>query len=424
MNITIKPSSLQGSVAIIASKSLSHRYFIAASLSEETSTISHAMKSVDLEATIKALKSLGATIEGNTVKGGFPHLMEPVINASASGTTLRLLIPIAMLQEKPVVFEGKDRLPLRSLDVYEALFKAQGLLYERLSLDHLPVRVAGPLKPGTFRLRGNISSQFISGLLFALPLLEADSEIIVEEPFESRAYVALTLAVLNQFGIEILTENHRYIVPGKQHYKAYNTSVEGDYSQAAFFIVAGLINRFPLTLHNLRKDTLQGDAKLLDIVKAMKGNVRFTNDQLIVTPSQTQATTIDLANIPDLGPILMILAALSEGTTRFTNIQRLRYKESDRIYAMTEVLTRFGVEHTVIGNTMEVTGQKTLRGKQVFDSFNDHRIIMAIAVASIRADQPITILHVEHISKSYPEFFTEFTRLGGEVTIIKEAHHE
>ena len=421
MIVKVLPKSLKGSINIIASKSLSHRYLIGAALSEGVSVVDQPMDSLDIEATKNALRALGATIKGNTVSGGYPTLKAPIIDAKASGTTCRLLIPVALLQSSPVVFQGQDRLPKRSLEVYEALFKDKQVDYQRLTKDHLPVRLKGPLNPGYYTVRGDVSSQFISGLLFALPLLKGDSTLIIDGRLESKPYVDLTLDVLKQFKIHIETQSNGYFIKGSQVYQPLQTKVEGDYSQAAFFIVAGLINEEPLIINNLNESSIQGDAKIIEIVKSMNGKLEFLDNALKVYPSKTQATTIDLANIPDLGPILMILGALSKGTTRFTHIRRLRDKESDRIHAMSSVLDAFGVQYKVLEDTMEICGQESFEGNKTIDSFNDHRIIMAITIASLKTKGSLTIKNAQHIQKSYPNFFEEFQRLGGD---IEEEYHE
>lgn len=417
MKITIKPSKLKGRVQSIGSKSLSHRYLIGAALSSHPSTINNLMESADIEATREALKCLGASIEQSIVVGGYPNVKCPVINACESGSTLRFLIPLAMCQPVPVRFIGEGRLPKRSLEAYESMFSKDQVTYNRLTNDHLPIQVSGPLTPGDYYIKGDISSQFISGMLFALPLLNAASNLIIEAPFESQSYVNLTLETLKDFKISITRTKNGYHIPGKQTYHPVNTTIEGDYSQAAFFIVAALINRHPLTITNLNPHSVQGDRDLLDIIKRMQGKYTFNKNDLTVYPSDTVGTTIDLANIPDLGPILMVLASVSKGQTTFKNIRRLRFKESDRIDAMSTILSQWGVDHHVGDNTMTIKGTESLKGNQVFDSFNDHRIIMALVVASLKTVGPITVTNAHAINKSYPQFLDVFTALNG--TIIK-----
>ncbi len=420
MNIVVKPSVLHGSVYMIASKSLSHRYLIGAALSEEPSMLHGLMESNDIQATKNALSNLGAVIDGCSVQGGFPHISNTQINAGASGSTVRFLIPVALLQDKPVVFTGEQRLPERSLRAYETLFTAKGYTYERLTEKHLPVRIGGPLKPGIYEIGGGVSSQFISGLLFALPLLDGNSEIRIIQPFESRSYVKLTIAVLDSFGIKIEETTEGFLVPGNQKYQPLDITVEGDYSQAAFFIVAGLIGKQSIKLKHLNPDSLQGDRRILEIVATMGAKLTWSHQVLEVHPSHTKGTDIDLADIPDLGPPLMLLAALSEGTTIFHNIKRLRYKESDRVAAMQQVLNTFGVTNIVSEETMTIKGSKTLNGDISLDSYDDHRIAMTVIIASLRCGGDIELTRAATIEKSYPDFIDVFKRLGGQVRIKKE----
>ncbi len=420
MKLSLTPSSLNGTVHVIASKSLSHRYLIAAALSKEPSILEGLMESDDIDATKHALKALGAIIESGYVKGGFPNVRHPEINARASGSTVRFMIPIAMVSDKPVVFRGEHRLPKRSLAAYETMFTSMGYRYERLSEDHLPLRVQGPLKPGNYHIRGDVSSQFITGLLFALPLLEGDSRIVIEGDFQSQSYVGLTVDTLNAFSIEVNRTDSGYFIPGNQVYQPLHVNVEGDYSQAAFFIVAALMNRYPLRLDNLRRESKQGDRRILSIIAGMGGRYEWDQDTLVVHPSTTRGTTIDLADIPDLGPILMVLAARSEGETTFTNVQRLRYKESDRVEAMREVLTAFGVFFEATDDTVTVKGATTFKGDITLDSYDDHRIAMAVIIASLNASGPVTLKNAEAINKSYPNFVDVFKTLGGSASIFKE----
>lgn len=415
MKLSIEPSQLKGSLNIIASKSLSHRYLIAAALSNEPSILTNLMESDDITATKNALSTFGLVSEHNTFHGPL-NIYNPVeIDAFASGSTLRFLIPIALLFDQEVIFKGKDRLPKRSLEVYEKLFKPKGLIYERLSEDHLPLKVRGPLQAGHYKVRGDISSQFITGLLFALSTHSEASSIEIMPPFESKPYVDLTVLTLRDFGIKIIENDLSYTIPENQKFKGVKKSIEGDYSQAAFFMVAGLIGTSPITIKGLSKTSLQGDKAILDIMHHMGGSYKFIDDELTVFPSKTTATTISLKNIPDLGPILMILAGLSQGTTIFKDISRLRIKESDRILAMEQTLKKLGVPYKTFKDSMHVSGVKQFKVKGPFDSFHDHRIVMSLMIASLRANQTIHIFNAEAINKSYPSFIDEMEKLGAKI---------
>ncbi len=412
MNVTITPTPLSGTIKGIASKSLSHRALIAAALSEGESRLENLLDASDINASIEALRALGASAKGARITGPLNPKGHPQIDCIESGSTVRFLIPIAAAYDVPVTFTGSGRLPKRPLDVYETLFKAKGVRYERPEQTHLPLTLEGPLPSGTYKVPGNISSQFITGLLFALPLVEGDSVIEVEEPFESKAYVDLTLATLKRFGIKVTPTPRRYQIPGNQTYTPANMRVEADYSQAAFFLVGGLIGE-PITVEGLHPESMQGDKKIIELITAMNGRLEMVGSTITAKPSKTIGKTIDLSQIPDLGPILMILAALCTGKSRFINAGRLRLKESDRLQSMHTVLEAFGVPVKTMETSMEITGVKQLKGNITIDSDNDHRVAMAAAIGAIRADGPVTITNFEAVNKSYPNFLATLKNLGG-----------
>ncbi|HHY97030.1 MAG TPA: 3-phosphoshikimate 1-carboxyvinyltransferase [Acholeplasma sp.] len=415
--IKITPKDIEGSIEIVSSKSLSHRYVIAASLALGKSKIENILDSDDLVATKNALEALGAKIDESIIQGSKIKKVHDIIDAHESGSTLRFLIPIAMLQDEPIQFIGKGKLPERPLNVYQDLFE-NTYHYKYLSNKELPLEVKGPLKSGVYKLPGNVSSQFITGLLYALPLVQGDSKIILTTPLESRGYVDLTLQVLRQFGIKIEELENGFSIKGSQTYQPGNYYVEGDYSGAAFFVAAGLIGK-PLLLKGLNPDSLQGDKTIIDIAKQMGGKLEFTNEGLMVYPSNLKGVEIDLSQIPDLGPILMVLACYAEGKTLIKNAERLRIKESDRLEAMVENLTKMGAKMTVINDSVLIEGKCFLNGDVTLNTFGDHRIAMASAIAGRHAKNPIYLDDEKVVSKSYPTFFKEYVRLGGLVEWIK-----
>lgn len=411
--IKIIPTPLEGSVDIVSSKSLSHRYVLAAALAEGKSKIENILDSDDLVATKNALVGLGAKIKDNVIIGSKVKKVADKIDCFESGSTVRFLIPVAMLQEEPVTFIGKNQLPFRTQAMYEEIFK------DDYQFDHpkdrwLPLTVSGPLKGGTYPLRGDVSSQFITGLLYALPLAPNDSEIVLTSHLESVGYVDLTLDVLKKFGIKIIPTLTGYKIPGNQVYQPGNYKVEGDFSGAAFFVAAGLLSG-PITLNNLNHESLQGDKAIINIAQQMGGKIEKTKDGYKVYPSKLKGVTVDVGQIPDLGPILMVLGAFAEGTMIIENAARLRIKESDRLEAMVSNLTKIGAQIKVDGDRVEITGQKTLKGGKEVSSYKDHRIAMAMAIASIRCEEPIIIDDEAVVSKSYPNFFDSFTKLGGKI---------
>lgn len=416
MNITINPKFLSGEVSIISSKSLSHRYLIAAGLSKGISTIKNVANCDDLAATKQSLLALGVKFDGDMVLGGDLKIINKTIDAKESGTTLRFLIPIAMTFDQEITFIGKNKLPERTIAPYLEIFEQKNLFYSKETDNYLPLVVKGKIKGGLYQFRGDISSQFISGLLFVLPLLKKDSVIELLTPLESKGYVELTLKVLKEFGLHILRVDQYFYIKGGQKYIAQDKIVQGDYSQAAFWMIAGLIGS-KIEIKNLDPNSIQGDYKVVSIIKKMQGNIEYKTKKkaYIINPSKTKGITIDLSQIPDLGPILMVLAAVSIGRTTFVKASRLRLKESDRLNAMYDVLTKFGVKISIKNDIVLIKGQVTLKGNQNFDCFNDHRIAMAIAIAAIRADGPVTILNAEAVNKSYPTFFKDYKVLGGSI---------
>lgn len=415
MTKTIFTSNLEGSINIISSKSISHRYVIAAALSSNLSKIENTLQADDLDATISALKLMGANIDLPYVSGPLQVLEDDIIiDCMESGSTLRFLIPFSFMLNKDIIYTGRNRLPKRPLTVYEELASEHGLKYEELTEDYLPLRAGGKLSPGIFEIDGNISSQFVTGLMFVLPLLEGDSKIIFRTPLESIGYVNLTIDTLKDFGIEIKEIDNGYLIKGNQTYNKVNKKIEGDFSQAAFFIVAAILaSKEKLILKDLNKNSRQGDMEVIDIVKRMGAKVKWDNDDLIVYKSLTTATTVDLKDIPDLGPILMVLAAFSKGETTFKNVDRLRIKESDRLEAMLTNFDILNIEYVLNKDEVVIKGVNEIKGDFKLKTFRDHRIVMALTVLGLKVKGSVTLLETNYVNKSYPIFFEEITKLGG-----------
>jgi 3-phosphoshikimate 1-carboxyvinyltransferase len=418
-NVKVMPVQLNGSIAIPPSKSLSHRALIAAGLSCDKSTIGNIMHSEDIDATCEVIKNLNVNISmGNNTACITPQgkltLLNNIIDCRESGSTLRFFIPILLTLGKRIVFQGKGRLVDRPLDSYYDLFSNQGINYENDN-GKLPLTVEGELKPGIFNIRGDISSQFITGLLFALPLLKGDSIINVTSNLESKGYVDLTLDVLKKFSVEI--ENHDYKsfeIKGYQYYKPIDYIVEGDYSQAAFWLAAGLLGE-NVTCENLNMNSLQGDKVIIDIIKAMDGKITDFHNSITASKSNLKGIEIDAAQCPDLIPILTVIGALSSGTTTIYNAYRARLKESDRLSAISEELIKLGAEIEEFKDRLIIKGKSKLKGGVVVKGWNDHRIVMALAVAALGCMEPVIIEGSDCIAKSYPHFFQDFRKLGGEV---------
>lgn len=420
-NLKIEPCNLNGKIEIPPSKSMSHRAVICASLSEDKTKIQNVIFSKDIIATCEAMKSLGANIDCIKekkeiyIKGRNKlQLINNVIDCNESGSTIRFLIPIALTQNNKVTFKGKGKLVERPLDVYYKIFEEKGIEYKN-SKGKLPLEVKGPLTAGTFKVRGDVSSQFITGLLFSLPLLDKDSKIIITTTLESKGYVDLTLEMLNRFNIKIENKDYKeFYIKGNQKYSSKDYKVEGDFSQAAFFLVAGLFGG-DLTCSNIHKDSLQGDKAILKIIKDMGGDIDIEKDKVKVFKSQTKGTEIDVSQCPDLVPVLSVLGALSKGKTKIVNAKRLRIKECDRLKAMATELKKIGADIEELEDGLIIKGKEILEGGKEVDSWNDHRIAMALAIASIKCEKSIFIKNSDAVKKSYPNFWDDFKMLGGKV---------
>lgn len=417
MKAIIQPSTCHGSIKIPPSKSMAHRAIICASLANGKSIISNIDYSVDIQTTIDCMKKLGAQIEcydDYVIVNGiqdFNHLMNNQIECNESGSTLRFLIPIFSLTNQKVIFTGKNRLLKRPQKIYEEIFLNSNLYFNQ---NDERIVIQGKLPAKEYTLKGNVSSQFISGLLFTLPLLENDSTIHILPPFESKSYIDLTLQMLEKFKIHItwIDENTLY-VKGNQKYFAHDEVVEGDFSQFAFFGVLGAINH-DLEIRGMDHQSLQGDKQILDILKDFGCCFEENHSTYQIHSSHLTAHDIDLKNCPDLGPILCILAMFSKGTTHIYHASRLRLKESDRIEAMVSECAKMGCKIDVIQDEMLIHGgyhtpQIELSG------WKDHRIVMACAIALTRLGG--TIHGAEAITKSYPSFFEDLKSIGIEVSL-------
>ena len=420
MKVTIVPSVLSHhEIVIPPSKSLAHRAVICAALAKGKSRIDNIDYSVDIKATLAAMEVLGAKvfygkdyveIEGiSSIKASTPLF----VDCQESGSTLRFLIPLFSLCGKQVTFTGKGRLMQRPMSVYETLFAQNGTLLKK---ENDCLIVDGALKGGEIHVRGDVSSQFISGLLFALPLAQEDSTIFIEGTFESQSYVALSVQMLEKFGIRAEVNGRTIHIPGRQDYKNTNVRVEGDYSQLAFHAALGVLNS-PLKCTGLDLHSLQGDRAVVSIIEQMNGKISYESDSIVFEPSELEGTLIDLADCPDLGPALMMLAGFAKGTTHMINAGRLRIKESDRIEAMECELRKCGVKISSTQDTVTICGPAKWVPCESLDGHNDHRIVMALSIGATIAQVPVVIEGAEAIRKSYPGFFDDLKRLGVEVHV-------
>jgi 3-phosphoshikimate 1-carboxyvinyltransferase len=325
---------------------------------------------------------------------------------------LRFIIPLGALCQEKISFVGHGKLVTRPLQAYYDIFAKQGLAYQAAEGGNLPLILQGPLQPGKYMLPGNVSSQFISGLLFALPLLQGDSTLDITGPLESQGYIDMTLSALAKYGVQIKhTDYRRYKISGRQKYEPRIAMVEGDFSQIAFWLVAGTLGR-PVGGQGMQPTSLQGDRVVIDIIKAMGGNISWEGTEILAKPAITRGITIDAANCPDIIPVLTVLAALSKGKTEIINAGRLRIKECDRLAAITLELNKIGARIKELPTGLIIDGVDSFAGGAV-DCWNDHRIAMSLAVASIKCREPLVLTGVDCVAKSYPRFWDDFASLGG-----------
>ena len=426
-SVTIKPKSISGTVIVPPSKSISHRAVICAGLSEKPSVISNLIYSDDIKASIAAMKIFGMEIESEVfeseryiLKLQNPKIkdlqVKPVsspvtIDCHESGSTIRFLMPFFHLSSAPMTFIGRGRLGERPYTTFYRLFDERNIKYTTTN-GMLPTTIEGELPAGRYEIEGNVSSQFITGLMFILPLLEGDSEIVITTELESKGYIDLTLEALSAFGIKIINDRYeKFRIPGKQKYLGTDFVVDGDYSQAAFWLVAAAIGN-PVVLDGMKWESLQGDREIIEIIERMGGVVTFEEGLLRVSHSGLRGIEINASQCPDLVPVLTVLCSFCKGESRITNAERLRIKESDRLKAISTELNKMGGKITETDDGLIIQGIDHFEGAEV-ESWNDHRIAMAIAIASTKTIGDIRLMGADAVKKSYPMFWDDFNKLGG-----------
>ena len=400
MMAVFKPSTLAGTVEAPPSKSMAHRYLIGAALAEGVSTFSGVDFSQDILATLDCLMALGAgvRVEGDTVTvdpRGFLEAQEPVLDCRESGSTLRFFLPLALCVGRPVTLRGSARLLERPLEIYADLCREKGFAFEKT--EHA-VTVCGSLESGEFTLRGDVSSQFITGLIFALVYRGDEAVIRILPPFESRSYVDLTLSALRSFGADVEFTDGYTLRIGRARLKSYSGRIEGDYSNAAFLDAFNCLGG-RVTVTNLKADSLQGDRVYAPYFEKLCAG----------TP------VLDISDCPDLGPVLMALAAMKQGAV-FTGTDRLKAKESDRGMAMHEELKKLGGGLIFGDNRITVPMQHLRYTAQTLSGHNDHRIVMALSLILSRLGGSLE--GARAVNKSYPGFFSDIRNLGAEVELL------
>ncbi len=415
MDIRITPAIMGGEVSAIASKSYAHRMLMCAMLTRKSGVINNVVESKDIKATINFLNALNTKVDIKDNKfylssGDIPKTAN--IDCIESGSTVRFILSILAALKVNAFVTGKEGLQKRPLIDLIKVLRENG---EYVDSDTLPLNMSGEIKSGEYRINGSISSQYITGLLMALPILNGDSKIVIEGNLVSKSYLDITLEVLRLFKIDIKEETWGYAIKGNQKYiMPDNLAVQGDWSNAAFFIVLGAINK-DIKVNNLVLDSNQGDREIIDIVEKMGAKVNKSDNSVSVTKAPLHSIELDAKNIPDLVPIVSILMACAKGESKITNVDRLKIKETDRLKAVQETLDRMGIENRYESNTLYIKGGviKPFRGI----SYNDHRMVMMQAIAASIASGDSTIQGIEAVEKSYPTFFEDYKSLGGKCNV-------
>jgi len=409
-------------VQILSSKSELHRLLMLSALcadKTETSIAFVGKPSKDVLATIDCMNIGGASIvENNSVFYSMPINNRPLypitVSCNESGSTLRFLLPVFSALGKKYTVLVNGRLSSRPLSPMYELLTQNGVTLSRNGV--YPLSVYGKFTGGDLSIDGSVSSQFITGLLMALPLTEKGGSVTVTGDFQSRPYVDITVDAMKKFGVEVVVDGNKYIVPKTDYVSPGDIKAGGDWSNSAFFLVAGAIGG-NVTVSGLDMDSKQGDKAIVDILKAFGANVEVLSDSIKVSKSKLKAIDVDAKDIPDMVPALAVLASVADGKTRIYNAQRLRIKESDRIKSVVEMINNLGGEAEETDDGMIITGKQFLTGGTV-SSYNDHRIAMSASVASVVCKNTVTVLGAEAVNKSYPEFYEKIKALGSNVKEI------
>lgn len=415
MTVTVNTDALSGVIPAIPSKSYAHRMMICAAFSEEPSRIFCTSGSEDILATIRCLNAMGASI---TYEDGVIEVI-PVdrtalpssasMDCGESGSTLRFLLPVACALGIDGEFVMHGRLSQRPLSpLYEELIRHGAVLAQQGTQ---PFLISGRLSDPDFCIAANVSSQFISGLLFALPLMGGGTIRMTGE-IQSGSYLDITVECMRLAGIDVTLQGDTYHVQGTYRMPAEST-VQGDWSNAAFWLCAGAIGPQAVTVTGLNLHSAQGDRKILDVLERFGAGIQKTEDSVTVSPEKLSGIVLDASDIPDLVPVISAVACQAAGETRIEHAERLRIKESDRIQSVCALLNAFGADYTEKPDGMIIRGGKPLHGATV-SSCNDHRIAMTAAVMSLLTDSAITIEQAESVNKSYPSFYQDYRRLGGQ----------
>lgn len=406
-----KKQSLNGTLKAIGAKAHAHRVLLASALSKGEVRVSGINESEDVLSTINALKALGVVIKkenNDYLIGDRQYLEEASIDVGESGTTLRLLLPLVNFFAKKVYIKAQGRLPERPLEELIVALEAGGLTF---SSHKLPFFVSGDLKGGEYALVGDVSSQYFSGLLLAAPLV-SEMKIVATTPIESEKYIDLTLSVLGDFGIKVTKEENSYHIKNQAYLAPKKLQIEGDWSNAAPWLALGALGSEGIILEGLSLSSAQGDKAILDLLNAFGAKVTINEHGILIETNEKRPLEVAMTQIPDLLPVLAILACGAVGKSIFYNAKRLRYKETDRLESVKALILAIGGRAETTEDSLIVYGTGKLLGG-TFDTSGDHRLVMAAIVATALIEDELILSGIRAVNKSYPNFFEDFSRLGG-----------
>ena len=420
MKVSFQPGTLNGVMKAPASKSEAHRRMICAGLTRGETVLTEFMPSEDTRATARCLEGLGASIreEGMTlIVRGYdrPRGLMPVFDCGESGSTLRFFVPLALILSHGGIFRMHGRLGQRPMEIYRELFVPHGVAWHMSegADGAAELMVSGTIPGGDYVLPGNVSSQFVSGLLFALPLLTGDSQLQVIPPVESAGYIDMTIQAIRESGIIIeSTGDYTWRIPGMQHYTAVGGRMHGDWSQAAVMLCADALGA-NVTIQHLSEDTRQGDVAILRCLEQMGATIIRGEDGIRVEGGRLHAIDADMQNYPDIVPMLALVCQLAEGESHLRNCGRLRMKECDRLAGTAAILNRLGGKVREDGDDLVILGVDKLTGSGAVDTYHDHRMVMLASIAALKCDGALEVDGAEALDKSWPEYLSTYRALGG-----------
>ncbi len=423
-----KAGDIEGRVRAPPSKSYTHRAFVISGLAEGNSRIKEPLLSGDTLATLRAMEAFGAGVEKGRdevlIRGASGRLKSPeVIDCENSGTSLRLLTGVAALDGE-VMLTGDASLRKRPVQPLLDALAQMGVKSETLKANGRPplkVYGRGKIEGGEVKIRGDMSSQFISSLLIISPYAEGDVEINITTPLKSKPYIDITLEMMRSFGADVENRGYkRFIVPSSQNYRGRDFKIEGDYSSASYFIALASMSGGRVEVENLNPGSLQGDRRILEIVEEMGAEVKEHRESITVEGGELKAIEVDLGDTPDLLPTVAVLAAKAEGKSVIYNVEHARYKESDRIRACAREIEKFGCRVEEKKDGLEIQGSDRLKGARV-ESYSDHRMVMALSILGLVSDGETVVEDVESVAISYPGFFDALKELvGGKVRLLED----